>query len=744
MSKVSIGQASSTLIPKYIGSDFDSVITVADNIESVKKVAIMDPADLGTVADNIDQVVAVGDNIEYVVDVAEGLQGMPVTTFAGANPPTVDPIPEGSNWYCTENGRTYIYYVDEDSGQWVESTPQSGWPTEIEGIYNGIRDGVTVSAPTENAVFDALVEKAEKVHSHAISDVTGLQEALDAKAEIAQFEQAGELSPTAAWNAVPAYTDETLGDTLNSQALALTARTELLHEGMTNLHANAVSFIFDDGYDSVRTVLAPLFASYGAKFGAAIPVSYVGSPGRLTYQTLAEFSRTGNEILNHATSGDVMSTPDKGYGGVKAELGTCWDTLNRLGIPNTGFVTPSSVLHENYNDVILEYCDYAFTKAALNTPILPGTNPHALHRFNLSGNSEANCVAAIDALVDVRGAIVFYAHDIADGGTDYLKIEAILARCAEVGIPVLSPRKCIEAAVSPLGDTVRRFLCSDIIDNTIADYNVPAGYGYTTDANKDITITVPAAESFLFQRVINIPTRKDLVDLLTFSASVRDMNNILSNSSVAIKLYSGVNGTGTLLYSTTEQSTPPNNGYVRYYAEAAQAGALSALVYIRCTATAAGTFLIRAPIFQFGTTIGQHKYVDPVTTRYTLAVPDQTIDAITSYLPVTLTTIASNGLFKVENNAFVFMRDATVSINVSLVASGTNVAAGWMGGSCGLKIEGAISCISPVGGGANHVAGGTNVTLKVARGNSVSVVCLASGVPFNIGSTNSRYIVTEL
>lgn len=39
MSKINAGQASSTLISEYIGSDFDSVLKVADNIEAVKLVA---------------------------------------------------------------------------------------------------------------------------------------------------------------------------------------------------------------------------------------------------------------------------------------------------------------------------------------------------------------------------------------------------------------------------------------------------------------------------------------------------------------------------------------------------------------------------------------------------------------------------------------------------------------------------------------------------------------------------------
>lgn len=219
MSKVNAGQASSTLIPKYIGSDFDKVVVVADNIEDVAKVAdnledlmlVMPYVEeivtvagmeqevktvarneasvntvaanvpvITTVADNIADVVAVGndmddvkaivddmpiirevgeniddvstvaDGMDYVVEVAEGLHGMPVTTYTGPTPPAIDPIPEGVNWFCTENGRTYLWYVDEDSAQWVESTPQSGAIT-VEGGNGG---GSTVFAPIVNITTD--------------------------------------------------------------------------------------------------------------------------------------------------------------------------------------------------------------------------------------------------------------------------------------------------------------------------------------------------------------------------------------------------------------------------------------------------------------------------------------------------------------------------------------------------------------------------------------------------------------
>ena len=68
MSKINAGQAPSTLIPEYIGSAFDAVLTCADNINDVK-----------TVSENINDVVTVANNIDYVRDVAEGIEGLPVS-----------------------------------------------------------------------------------------------------------------------------------------------------------------------------------------------------------------------------------------------------------------------------------------------------------------------------------------------------------------------------------------------------------------------------------------------------------------------------------------------------------------------------------------------------------------------------------------------------------------------------------------------------------------------------------------
>ena len=90
--KVNAGQASSTLIPEYIGSDFDKVALVSENLE-------------------------------YIKNVAEGIAGIPVKSYIGDTPPQ-RPV-NGSEWYCTTDGRTYVWYEDGNSSQWVESSPQS-------------------------------------------------------------------------------------------------------------------------------------------------------------------------------------------------------------------------------------------------------------------------------------------------------------------------------------------------------------------------------------------------------------------------------------------------------------------------------------------------------------------------------------------------------------------------------------------------------------------------------------------
>ena len=59
---------------------------------------------------------------QYVDNLVDAID-LPTETVVGSSPPS-NPI-SGEMWWSTETGNLYIYYVDGDSSQWVESNPPS-------------------------------------------------------------------------------------------------------------------------------------------------------------------------------------------------------------------------------------------------------------------------------------------------------------------------------------------------------------------------------------------------------------------------------------------------------------------------------------------------------------------------------------------------------------------------------------------------------------------------------------------
>ena len=103
-----------------------------------------------------DKVKSVADNIDYVKDVAEAIEGLPVISYIGDEPPT-QPM-HGAEWYCTTDGRTYVWYEDVDSGQWVESSPQSNVPVSTDKmILNADATDVTTAIALVNQIRAGLI-----------------------------------------------------------------------------------------------------------------------------------------------------------------------------------------------------------------------------------------------------------------------------------------------------------------------------------------------------------------------------------------------------------------------------------------------------------------------------------------------------------------------------------------------------------------------------------------------------------
>ena len=82
----------------------------------------------------------------------DGLTNVPTTT----DPPTT-PTPEAGNlWYNSEDGRLYIYYVDDNSSQWVDASPDTWQTTVIPDTTNPAHQAGTLDDRYINTNGDTL------------------------------------------------------------------------------------------------------------------------------------------------------------------------------------------------------------------------------------------------------------------------------------------------------------------------------------------------------------------------------------------------------------------------------------------------------------------------------------------------------------------------------------------------------------------------------------------------------------
>lgn len=171
-SQVSTPASTETLTNKTINADNNTISNLAD--ANIKVGAAIDAAKIadGSVSNAEFQYLGgVTSDIQAQLD-AKVDENAPIVggtktkitydskglVTAGADATTSD-IAEGTN----------LYFTDARA--------------KAAAVSDAIVDGVTDVAPSQNAVFDALAGKADVSHTHAISDITGLQTALDNKVD---------------------------------------------------------------------------------------------------------------------------------------------------------------------------------------------------------------------------------------------------------------------------------------------------------------------------------------------------------------------------------------------------------------------------------------------------------------------------------------------------------------------------------------------------------------------------------
>ncbi|ELB2754394.1 phage tail protein [Vibrio alginolyticus] len=176
-----------------------------------------------------------------------------------------------------------------------------------------------------------------------------------------------------------------------------------------------VSFIFDDG-TSDHINVGNMFVDRGFRAGFAINApQYIDVNGRVSRSQIRQLYDAGHEILNHGATHKSISQYEHDPVMVRAEINTCYDTLNALGIPVYGWVSPYSTTHKNYHYILSERHAYACTVYAPDDGSLDvRTDPMMLSRYDLDSCDIDKFKAMIDSIIESRKHVCIYAHKVTD------------------------------------------------------------------------------------------------------------------------------------------------------------------------------------------------------------------------------------------------------------------------------------------------------------------------------------------
>ncbi|HHF3242400.1 TPA: phage tail protein [Vibrio alginolyticus] len=176
-----------------------------------------------------------------------------------------------------------------------------------------------------------------------------------------------------------------------------------------------VSFIFDDGTSDHMDVGAQ-FVARGFRAGFAINApQYIDVSGRVSRSQIRQLYDAGHEILNHGATHKSISKFEHDPVMVRAEINTCYDALNSLGIPVYGWVSPYSTTHKDYHYILSERHAYACTVYGPEDGSLDvRTDPMMLSRYNLDSGDVDKFKAMIDSMIANRKHVCIYAHKVTD------------------------------------------------------------------------------------------------------------------------------------------------------------------------------------------------------------------------------------------------------------------------------------------------------------------------------------------
>ena len=180
-----------------------------------------------------------------------------------------------------------------------------------------------------------------------------------------------------------------------------------------NKRIAVINFQFDDGCKEDSRIVE-LFDQFNMKCGFALPSTVSEKTILNDYQ---EYYRRGYEILSHSTNGTPMGDNSEEMEVIRDRMNDSKQLLEKCGFEIMGWVTPSSVLHDDYKPLLKEYYEYAYTnyygvydKSYEKRPYnKKDDNPYELYRISLD-NSYNDIKVAIDKTIEDKGFLTFYFH----------------------------------------------------------------------------------------------------------------------------------------------------------------------------------------------------------------------------------------------------------------------------------------------------------------------------------------------
>lgn len=232
--------------------------------------------------------------------------------------------------------------------------------------------------------------------------------------------------------------------------------------------AGVISFIFDDGYLSAKTVVAPAFEARGIRAGFAVPYTDIDGKDAAKFISITDalaLQDAGHEIGSHTYSNTSLTANTVMHPSAQYEIRGGAEKLFEVGIDCNWFVSVSSTMHDDYKPYLRDDYAHAYTVYkggsidALAVQTAFDTDPYGLHRTSLFTLWEAThategsrtlerIFSTIDHVANNGGWVVFSDHDpsrvwLADS-LPTAQLEAVLDYAIAKGVRIEPPGRAFD------------------------------------------------------------------------------------------------------------------------------------------------------------------------------------------------------------------------------------------------------------------------------------------------------------